>query len=149
MPNPSMPCSPCLTLLRSLGGPAERCQFSHIRVFRKKLFNSISLRFVVTIVMAWDISLSVPLETFSWPLTGISLGPPQARTGRGIHGLPKVSPSPVKPNPYTPCGQSTPQTALRPFEGWPACRAGGLRPSSSPLDIPSRTGLVLLIADPS
>jgi hypothetical protein len=29
----------------------------------------------------------------------------QARTGRGIHGLPKVSPRPAMPNPYTPCGR--------------------------------------------
>jgi hypothetical protein len=53
----------------------------------------------------------------------------QARTGRGIHGLPKVSCGPVMPDPYTP------------FGGWPARRAGGLRPSSFPLDTPSRTGL--------
>jgi hypothetical protein len=53
------------------------------------------------------------------------------------------SPGPAKPNPYTPCGRATPQTALRPFGGWPARRAGGLRPSSSPLDTPSRTGLHL------
>jgi hypothetical protein len=30
---------------------------------------------------------------------------------------------------------------LRPFGGWPARRAGGLRPSSSPLNTPSHTGL--------
>jgi hypothetical protein len=65
----------------------------------------------------------------------------QARTGRGIHRLPKVSPRPAQPDPYTPCGRATPQTALRPFGGWPAHRAGGLRLSSSPLDTPSRTGL--------
>ena len=64
----------------------------------------------------------------------------QARTGRGIHGLPKVSCGPAMPDPYTPCGRATPQTALRPFGGWPARRAGGLRPSSSCLDTPSRTG---------
>jgi hypothetical protein len=28
----------------------------------------------------------------------------QARAGRGIHGLPKVSPSPTMPDPSTPCG---------------------------------------------
>jgi hypothetical protein len=65
----------------------------------------------------------------------------QARTGRGIHGLPKVSPGPAMPNPYTPCGRVTPQTALRPFWGWPALRAGGLGLSSPPLDTPSRKGL--------
>jgi hypothetical protein len=53
------------------------------------------------------------------------------------------------PNPYTPCGQATPQTALQPFGGWPACRAGGLWPSSSPLDTPSRTGLLMTIHSPS
>jgi hypothetical protein len=59
----------------------------------------------------------------------------QARTGRGIHGLPKVSRGPAKPDPYALCGRATPQTAL--------CRAGRLWPSSSPLDTPSRTGLWL------
>jgi hypothetical protein len=48
----------------------------------------------------------------------------QARTGRGIHGLPKVSPGPAMPDPSSPC------------------RAGGLRPFSTPLNTPSRTGLV-------
>jgi hypothetical protein len=41
------------------------------------------------------------------------------------------------PDPYTPCGRATPQKALRLFGGWLARRAGGLRPSSSPLDTPS------------
>jgi hypothetical protein len=31
--------------------------------------------------------------------------------GRGIHGIPKVSPGPAMPDNYTPCGQATPQTA--------------------------------------
>jgi hypothetical protein len=48
------------------------------------------------------------------------------------------------PDPYTPCGRATPQTALRPFGGWPTRSAGGLRPSSFPLDTPSRTGLPVL-----
>jgi hypothetical protein len=48
---------------------------------------------------------------------------------------------PAMPNPYTPCGQATPQTALRLFGGWPTRKAVGLRPSSSPLDTPSRTAL--------
>jgi hypothetical protein len=47
------------------------------------------------------------------------------------------------PDPSTPCGQATPETASWPFWRWPACRAGGLRASSSPLDTPSCTGLVL------
>jgi hypothetical protein len=33
----------------------------------------------------------------------------QARTGRGIHGLPKVSLGAVMPNPSMPCGRATPQ----------------------------------------
>jgi hypothetical protein len=61
---------------------------------------------------------------------------------RGGHGLPKVSCGPAMPKPYTPCGRATPQTALWPFGGWPTRRAGGLRPSSSPLDTPSHTGPV-------
>jgi hypothetical protein len=77
------------------------------------------------------------------PLFGLrDYGNHQGRTGRGIHGRTKVSCGPAMPNTYTPCGRATPQTALRPFGGWPARRAGGLRPSSSPLDTPSRTGLV-------
>jgi hypothetical protein len=38
--------------------------------------------------------------------------PVQARTGRGIHGLPKVLCGPAMPDPYTPCGRATPQTAV-------------------------------------
>jgi hypothetical protein len=74
--------------------------------------------------------------------SGVSLASPlgfrQARTGRGIHGLPKVSCRPAMPNPYTPCGRATLQIALHPFGGWPARRAWGLRPSSSSLDTPAR-----------
>jgi hypothetical protein len=66
----------------------------------------------------------------------------QARMARGIHRLPKVSLGPAMPYPSTPFGRATPKTALQPFLGWPACRAGGLRPSSTPLDTPRRTGLV-------
>jgi hypothetical protein len=65
----------------------------------------------------------------------------QARTGRGIHGLPKVSYGPAMPDPYMPCGRATPQTPLRPF-------GGGLRPSSSPLDTPRRTGLNSPVVEP-
>jgi hypothetical protein len=61
------------------------------------------------------------------------------RMARGGYGLPKVSPEPAMPNPSTPCRQATPETALQPFQGRYACRAGGLRPSSTPLDTPRRT----------
>jgi hypothetical protein len=57
----------------------------------------------------------------------------------GDHGLPKVSPGPAMPYPSTPWGQATPETALWPLQGWPACRAGSLNPSSIPLDTPRRT----------
>ena len=65
----------------------------------------------------------------------VPLIPDQARTGRGIHGRTKVS-----------CGPAMPPTLIRPAgAGHPPKRlygrAGGLRPSSPPLDIPSRTGL--------
>jgi hypothetical protein len=43
---------------------------------------------------------------------------------RGCHGLPKVLPWPAMPYPSTPC------------------RAGGLQPSSTPLDTPRRTPIV-------
>jgi hypothetical protein len=36
----------------------------------------------------------------------------QARMGRGIHGLPKVSPELAMPNPSTPCRRATPKTAV-------------------------------------
>jgi hypothetical protein len=58
---------------------------------------------------------------------------------RGDHGLPNVSPAPAIPYPPTPCGRATSETALRPFQGWPSRRAGGQRPSSTPLDTPHRT----------
>jgi hypothetical protein len=39
--------------------------------------------------------------------------------------------------PSTPYWQVTPETALQAFQGWPTCRAGGLRLSSTPLNTPS------------
>jgi hypothetical protein len=56
---------------------------------------------------------------------------------RGGHGLPKVSPGPAMPYPSTPCGWTTPETALRLFQEWPARRAGGLRPSFYPFGHPT------------
>jgi hypothetical protein len=44
--------------------------------------------------------------------------------GRGGHGLPKVSPGPAMPYPFTPCRRVTPETTLQPFQGWPARRGG-------------------------
>jgi hypothetical protein len=58
---------------------------------------------------------------------------------RGGHGLPKVSPGPTLPNPSTPCGGATAETALQQFQGWPAPRAVSLQPSSSHFDTPSKT----------
>jgi hypothetical protein len=62
----------------------------------------------------------------------------QGRMARGVHGLPKVSPGTAMPYPCMPCGPATPETAI---QGWPVHRAGGLRPSFTPLDIPCRTPL--------
>jgi hypothetical protein len=62
---------------------------------------------------------------------------------KGIHGLPKVSPGPALPYPSMPCGRATPETAFQPFRRWPAHRAGGLQSSSTPLDTPRRTGLIV------
>jgi hypothetical protein len=54
----------------------------------------------------------------------------QARTGEGVSTASlKFQLDPAMPDPYTPCGRTTPQTVLRPFGGRPARRAGGLRPS--------------------
>jgi hypothetical protein len=60
---------------------------------------------------------------------------------RGMHGLPKVSPGPAMPYLSTPCRRATAKTAFCLFIGWPACRAGGLRLSPTPLDTPRHTGL--------
>jgi hypothetical protein len=48
------------------------------------------------------------------------------RMARGDHGLPKVLHGPAMPYPSTPYRRATPETALQPFKGWPACKAGGL-----------------------
>jgi hypothetical protein len=61
---------------------------------------------------------------------------------RDGHGLPKVSPGPTMPYPATPSGRATPKMVLQPFQGWPPCKAGGLRPSSTPLDTPRRTPML-------
>jgi hypothetical protein len=61
------------------------------------------------------------------------------RMARGSHGLPKVSLGPAMPYPSTPCGRTTPETALWPFQGWPTLRVGGLRPSPTLLYTPRRT----------
>jgi hypothetical protein len=71
-------------------------------------------------------------------------GSHHGRLVRGGHGLPKVSPSFGMPNPSTPCGWATPETALQPFQGWPALRAGSLRPSSTLLDTPRPTPMDLI-----
>jgi hypothetical protein len=50
---------------------------------------------------------------------------------RGGYGLPKVSLRPVMPYRSTACGRAIPETALQPFQGWPArrvaCQQGGQR----------------------
>jgi hypothetical protein len=45
------------------------------------------------------------------------------------------------PDPSTLCRRTTSEMALRLFQGWPAHRAGGLRPSSTILDTPHRTSI--------
>jgi hypothetical protein len=66
------------------------------------------------------------------------------RMARGGHGLPKVSLGPVMPDPSTPCGRPTPETALQQFLGWPTRKAGGLQPSSTPSDTSCRTPKALI-----
>jgi hypothetical protein len=61
---------------------------------------------------------------------------------RGGHGLPKVSTGPNMPDPSTLYGRDTPETALRPFQGWPTCTAGDLRPSFTLLNTPRHTPMV-------
>jgi hypothetical protein len=43
---------------------------------------------------------------------------------RGVHGLPKVLPWPIIPNPFTPCGWATPKKGLMAVSGV-ACPQGG------------------------
>jgi hypothetical protein len=63
----------------------------------------------------------------------------------GGHGLPKVSLRPAMPNPSTPCGRASPETALWLFQGWPAHRAGSLRPSFTLLHTPTRASMLFMI----
>jgi hypothetical protein len=58
---------------------------------------------------------------------------------RGGRGLPKVSVGPAMPDPSTPCRRATSETALWPFQELLTCRAGGQRPSPTPMDTPGRT----------
>jgi hypothetical protein len=71
------------------------------------------------------------------------LGCPHGRMARGGNGLPELSPGPATPNSSTSCGRATPETTLWPFQGWPACRAGGLQLSPTPLDTPRCTPMLL------
>jgi hypothetical protein len=77
-------------------------------------------------------------ESLIWPEAGSN-----GCVGRGGHGVPKVSLGPAMPYPSMPCRLATPETDLHPFQEWPAHSAGGLRPSSTPLDIPRRTPMLV------
>jgi hypothetical protein len=57
-------------------------------------------------------------------------------SANGKWWLNKVSPGHALPYPSMYCNQATPEMAFQPFLGWPACRAGGLWPSSTPLNTP-------------
>jgi hypothetical protein len=63
------------------------------------------------------------------------------RMARGDHGLPKISLGHAMPFPIYALHRTLPETALWPLQGRPAHRAGGLRPSSTPLDTPRRTSM--------
>jgi hypothetical protein len=71
----------------------------------------------------------------------------QRRTRWGGHELPKVSPGARHARPFTPCGRTNRETALRPFQGWPACRMGSLRLSSTLLDTPNHPPVVLRVGE--
>jgi hypothetical protein len=62
------------------------------------------------------------------------------RVARGGHGLYKVLLGPALPYPSTACGRATPETAKRPQSR----RPGGPKPSSTPLDIPRHTPMLVL-----
>jgi hypothetical protein len=70
------------------------------------------------------------------------------RGGPTGYGLLKVLPGPAMPYPCTPCGRATPETALREFQGRHTCRAGYLKPSSTPLDTPRRTSMTMSSGKP-
>jgi hypothetical protein len=62
---------------------------------------------------------------------------------RVANGLPKVSPGPAMLDPSTPCVQTTPKTALRPYTvSYSLTAAGGLWLSSTPLDSSRLTPIV-------
>jgi hypothetical protein len=63
---------------------------------------------------------------------------------RGSHGLPKVSPGPTMPYPFTPCRRATTDPALQPFQKWPTHRAGGVQPFSTPLDTLHHTPMFVI-----
>jgi hypothetical protein len=58
---------------------------------------------------------------------------------RGGHGLPEVSLGPAMLNPSMPRWRAIPETALWPFQGWPARKARDQWLSSTLLDIPRRS----------
>jgi hypothetical protein len=62
---------------------------------------------------------------------------------RGGHEPSKVLPGLAMLYPYTPCGRANPETALRPCQEWPTCRASDLWLASTPSDTPRRTPLDL------
>jgi hypothetical protein len=67
------------------------------------------------------------------------------RMARGGHGLPNVSPGPAMPDSFMLCGQTTPETALQLFQGWPARRADSLQSLSTLLDTPRRTPTIISV----
>jgi hypothetical protein len=96
----------------------------------------LSLRRFVTVILTM-----VQGEIFiCLPVRGL-----QGRMARGDHALPKLSPRPAMPDPFTPCGCTTPETAVRPFQGQPTHKAGDLRPSSTILVTPRHTPMPLLL----
>jgi hypothetical protein len=98
--------------------------FSQIPVFgRSPVFGHWPQKEVVLVV-----DVSFPEDMSVW----------QARSGQE---LPKVLLGPALLYPSTPSGQATPETASNPLQEWPARRAVGLWPSSTPLDSPCCTPL--------
>jgi hypothetical protein len=75
-------------------------------------------------------------------------GIPQGRVAGGGHGLLKVSLGLAMPYPSTSCGWTTPETDSRPFRGWPALRAGHLRPFATPLDTSRCAPMIAAAVEP-
>jgi hypothetical protein len=91
--------SPCPTLLRFAGGPAQKVSSNPLDTPRRTPMSSMEIFGPLT-----QRGIGHRVGGPSPRPTSVCL--PQAHMARGIHELPKVSPGPAMPNPSTPCRQA-------------------------------------------